>query len=180
MVSGSQQGASELSATGVQEGTESADGLGDGSLKEAIDMEGPSGGSPDFEKVPDINDFEDEDEDDSNRVYDMGRDVLHHSSFPNEPQNMEPQGPTSVTAPGMSLSNTSGEMSMPEAMMTKTRKVSNLMLLKHLCIPRSLSESARTLAFKLRERKRLNQRPCLLNFLEAPQWLLLPTPPHPL
>ncbi|MEQ2157767.1 hypothetical protein GOODEAATRI_005211, partial [Goodea atripinnis] len=256
-VSGSQQGASELSAPGVLEGTESTDDLGDGSLKGAIDMEGASAGSPDFEKVPDIpvNDFEDEDEDDSDRVCDMDvgsertdeprrprhdndvdededddvemasegvtesglesygnadeddfaederldnlnrvlqppppppvlpsapaaqwdqpnpfaypwaeptqshipqvpedaaaraladplpadaetpnqtpaqtwlevesapsalerQDVLHHSSFPNEPQNVEPKGPTPVSAPGISLSNTvSGEMSMPE------------------------------------------------------------------
>uniref|UniRef100_A0A1A8MS15 Si:ch211-214c7.4 n=1 Tax=Nothobranchius pienaari TaxID=704102 RepID=A0A1A8MS15_9TELE len=70
----SQQGASELSAPGVLEGTESTDDLGDGSLKGAIDMEGASAGSPDFEKVPDIpaNDFDDdEDEDDSDRVCDM-------------------------------------------------------------------------------------------------------------
>ncbi|KAM4584919.1 uncharacterized protein prr36a isoform 1-T2 [Odontesthes bonariensis] len=69
-VSGSQQGASELSAPGVLEGTESMDDLGDGSLKGAIDMEGASAGSPDFEKVPDIPviDF---DEDDSDRVCDM-------------------------------------------------------------------------------------------------------------
>lgn len=74
-VSGSQQGASELSAPGVLEGTESMDDLGDGSLKGAIDMEGASAGSPDFEKVPEIpgNDFdEDEDDDDDNdRVCDM-------------------------------------------------------------------------------------------------------------
>lgn len=75
-VSGSQQGASELSAPGVLEGTESTDDLGDGSLKGAIDMEGASAGSPDFEKVPDIpaNDFEedeDEDDDDNDRVCDM-------------------------------------------------------------------------------------------------------------
>ncbi|KAM9363660.1 uncharacterized protein prr36a [Symphorus nematophorus] len=74
-VSGSQQGASELSAPGVLEGTESMDDLGDGSLKGAMDMEGASAGSPDFEKVPDIpvNDFdEDEDEDDDDdRVCDM-------------------------------------------------------------------------------------------------------------
>lgn len=77
-VSGSQQGASELSAPGVLEGTESIDDLGDGSLKGAIDMEGASAGSPDFEKVPDIpvNDFdeeddEDEDDDDDDRVCDM-------------------------------------------------------------------------------------------------------------
>ncbi|XP_014841672.1 PREDICTED: proline-rich protein 36 [Poecilia mexicana] len=72
-VSGSQQGASELSAPGVLEGTESTDDLGDGSLKGAIDMELASAGSPDFEKVPDIpaNEFEDEDEDDSDRVCDM-------------------------------------------------------------------------------------------------------------
>ncbi|KAI3353057.1 hypothetical protein L3Q82_019617 [Scortum barcoo] len=54
---------------------ESMDDLGDGSLKGAIDMEGASAGSPDFEKVPDIpvNDFdEDEDEDDDDdRVCDM-------------------------------------------------------------------------------------------------------------
>ncbi|CAF88946.1 unnamed protein product, partial [Tetraodon nigroviridis] len=49
-VSGSQQGASELSAPGVLEGTESMDDLGDGSLKGAIDTEGASAGSPDFEK----------------------------------------------------------------------------------------------------------------------------------
>ncbi|XP_044201733.1 nascent polypeptide-associated complex subunit alpha, muscle-specific form isoform X2 [Thunnus albacares] len=70
-VSGSQLGASELSAPGVLEGAESMDDLGDGSLK------GASAGSPDFEKVPDIpvNDFEeddDEDDDDDNdRVCDM-------------------------------------------------------------------------------------------------------------
>ncbi|KAM7418939.1 hypothetical protein PAMA_016184 [Pampus argenteus] len=72
----SQQGASELSAHGVMEGTESTDDLGDGSLKGAIDMEGASAGSPDFEKVPDIpvNDFEedeDDDDDDNDRVCDM-------------------------------------------------------------------------------------------------------------
>lgn len=74
-VSGSQQGASELSAPGVLEGTESMDDLGDGSLKGAIDMEGASAGSPDFEKVPDIpvNDFDEEedDDDDNDRVCDM-------------------------------------------------------------------------------------------------------------
>lgn len=74
-VSGSQQGASELSAPGVLEGTESMDDLGDGSLKGAIDMEGASAGSPDFEKVPDIpvNDFEEDDDedDDGDRVCDM-------------------------------------------------------------------------------------------------------------
>ncbi|XP_058496465.1 mucin-12 [Solea solea] len=73
-VSGSQQGASELSAPGVLEGTESMDDLGEGSLKGAIDMEGASAGSPDFEKVPDIpvNDFEEEEDDDDNdRVCDM-------------------------------------------------------------------------------------------------------------
>ncbi|KAM9856972.1 uncharacterized protein prr36a [Aulostomus maculatus] len=72
-VSGSQQGASELSAPGVLEGTESMDDLGDGSLKGAIDMEGASAGSPDFEKVPDIpvNDFEEDDDDDNDRVCDM-------------------------------------------------------------------------------------------------------------
>ncbi|XP_028310804.1 nuclear pore complex protein DDB_G0274915 [Gouania willdenowi] len=72
-VSGSHQGASELSAPGVLEGTESMDDLGEGSLKGAIDMEGASAGSPDFEKVPDIpvNDYEEEEEDDSDRVCDM-------------------------------------------------------------------------------------------------------------
>uniref|UniRef100_UPI003AAB17D0 uncharacterized protein prr36a n=1 Tax=Centroberyx gerrardi TaxID=166262 RepID=UPI003AAB17D0 len=75
-VSGSQQGASELSAPGVLEGTESMDDLGDASLKGAIDMEGASAGSPDFEKVPDIpvNDFEedeDDEDDDDDRVCDM-------------------------------------------------------------------------------------------------------------
>ncbi|XP_064805137.1 mucin-2-like isoform X2 [Oncorhynchus masou masou] len=73
-VSCSQQGASELSALGVLEGTESMDDLGDASLKGAIDMEGMSAsvGSPDFEKVPDIptNDFDDDDED-GDRVCDM-------------------------------------------------------------------------------------------------------------
>ncbi|XP_057699154.1 uncharacterized protein LOC130920186 isoform X2 [Corythoichthys intestinalis] len=70
--SGSQQGASELSAPGVLEGTESMDDLGEGSLKGAMDMEGASAGSPDFEKVPDIpvNDYE-EDDDDEDRVCDM-------------------------------------------------------------------------------------------------------------
>lgn len=72
-VSGSQQGASELSAPGVLEGTESMDDLGDGSLKGAIDMEGASAGSPDFEKVPDIpvNDFDEDEDDDDDRVCDM-------------------------------------------------------------------------------------------------------------
>ncbi|XP_056135921.1 mucin-5AC [Lampris incognitus] len=73
-VSGSQQGASELSAPGVLEGTESIDDLGDASFKGAIDMEGASVGSPDFERVPDIptTDFdEDDDEDDEDRVCDM-------------------------------------------------------------------------------------------------------------
>ncbi|XP_075946397.1 uncharacterized protein prr36a [Anarhichas minor] len=70
-VSGSQQGASELSAPGVLEGTESMDDLGDGSLKGAIDMEGASAGSPDFEKVPDIPANDDDDFDDDDRVCDM-------------------------------------------------------------------------------------------------------------
>nr|XP_046186965.1 dual specificity protein kinase splA-like [Oncorhynchus gorbuscha] len=73
-VSCSQQGASEPSAPGVLEGTESMDDLGDASLKGAIDMEGmsASAGSPDFEKVPDIptNDFDDYDEV-GDRVCDM-------------------------------------------------------------------------------------------------------------
>ena len=72
-VSGSQQGASELSAPGVLEGTESTDDLGDGSLKGAVDMEGASVGSPDLEKVPDIpaHDLDEEDYDEEDRVYDM-------------------------------------------------------------------------------------------------------------
>uniref|UniRef100_A0A8C0Y805 Proline rich 36a n=1 Tax=Cyprinus carpio carpio TaxID=630221 RepID=A0A8C0Y805_CYPCA len=70
-VSCSQQGASELSAPGVLEGTESMDDLGDASLKGA-DGEGASVGSPDFEKVSDILTNEDEDdEDDDDRVCDM-------------------------------------------------------------------------------------------------------------
>ncbi|XP_051983433.1 serine/threonine-protein kinase WNK1-like [Xyrauchen texanus] len=70
-VSCSQQGASELSAPGVLEGTESMDDLGDASLKGA-DGEGASVGSPDFEKVPDILPNEDDDDDDDDdRVYDM-------------------------------------------------------------------------------------------------------------
>ncbi|XP_035515520.1 GRB10-interacting GYF protein 2-like [Morone saxatilis] len=51
------------------------DDLGDGSLKGAIDMEGASAGSPDFEKVPEIpvNDFDEDedDDDDDDRVCDM-------------------------------------------------------------------------------------------------------------
>ncbi|XP_016101878.1 microtubule-associated protein futsch-like [Sinocyclocheilus grahami] len=69
-VSCSQQGASELSAPGVLEGTESMDDLGDASLKGA-DGEGASVGSPDFEKVSDILTNEDEDDDDDDRVCDM-------------------------------------------------------------------------------------------------------------
>ncbi|XP_051761438.1 mucin-19-like isoform X1 [Ctenopharyngodon idella] len=73
-VSCSQQGASELSAPGVLEGTESMDDLGDASLKGA-DGEGASVGSPDFEKVPDIlaneDDDDDDDNDDDDRVCDM-------------------------------------------------------------------------------------------------------------
>ncbi|KAK7161403.1 hypothetical protein R3I94_004167 [Phoxinus phoxinus] len=67
-VSCSQQGASELSAPGVLEGTESLDDLGDASLKGA-DGEGASVGSPDFEKVPDI--LANDDDDDDDRVCDM-------------------------------------------------------------------------------------------------------------
>lgn len=71
-VSCSQQGASELSAPGVLEGTESMDDLGEASLKGA-DGEGASAGSPDFEKVPDIpaNEEDDDDYDDEDRVCDM-------------------------------------------------------------------------------------------------------------
>ncbi|XP_052401172.1 microtubule-associated protein futsch isoform X1 [Carassius gibelio] len=69
-VSCSQQGASELSAPGVLEGTESMDDLGDASLKGA-DGEGASVGSPDFEKVSDILTNEDDDEDDEDRICDM-------------------------------------------------------------------------------------------------------------
>lgn len=71
-VSCSQQGASELSAPGVLEGTESMDDLGDASLKGA-DGEGASVGSPDFEKVPDIlaNEDDDDDDNDDDRVCDM-------------------------------------------------------------------------------------------------------------
>lgn len=70
-VSCSQQGASELSAPGVLEGTESMDDLGDASLKGA-DGEGASVGSPDFEKVPDIlNNEDDDDDEDEDRVCDM-------------------------------------------------------------------------------------------------------------
>ncbi|XP_007253181.3 platelet binding protein GspB [Astyanax mexicanus] len=73
-VSCSQQGASELSAPGVLEGTESMDDLGEASLKGA-DGEGASAGSPDFEKVPDIpvneDANEDEEDDDDDRVCDM-------------------------------------------------------------------------------------------------------------
>uniref|UniRef100_A0AAV2LHP1 BTB/POZ domain-containing protein n=1 Tax=Knipowitschia caucasica TaxID=637954 RepID=A0AAV2LHP1_KNICA len=68
-VSVSQQGASELSAPGVLEGTESMDDLGEGSLKGAMDMEGASAGSPDFERVPEIPVNDDDDDDD--RVCDM-------------------------------------------------------------------------------------------------------------
>ncbi|KAL4647958.1 nascent polypeptide-associated complex subunit alpha, muscle-specific form-like [Arapaima gigas] len=70
-VSCSHQGASEMSAPGVLEGTESTDDLGDASLKGA-DGEGASASSPDLEIVPDIPANEDEDEDDDeDRVYDM-------------------------------------------------------------------------------------------------------------
>ncbi len=69
-VSCSQQGASELSAPGVLEGTESMDDLGDASLKGA-DGEGASVGSPDFEKASDILTNEDEDDEDDDRVCDM-------------------------------------------------------------------------------------------------------------
>ncbi|MCJ8747989.1 hypothetical protein PDJAM_G00159750 [Pangasius djambal] len=78
-VSCSQQGASELSAPGVLEGTESMDDLGEASLKGA-DGEGASAGSPDFEKFPDIpvnededdnDDEDDDDDDDEDRVDDM-------------------------------------------------------------------------------------------------------------
>ncbi|XP_016151201.1 uncharacterized protein prr36a isoform X2 [Sinocyclocheilus grahami] len=69
-VSCSQQGASELSAPGVLEGTESMDDLGDASLKGA-DGEGASVGSPDFEKVSDILTNEDDDDDDDDRICDM-------------------------------------------------------------------------------------------------------------
>ncbi|KAK2818037.1 hypothetical protein Q7C36_021970 [Tachysurus vachellii] len=69
-VSCSQQGASELSAPGVLEGTESMDDLGEASLKGA-DGEGASAGSPDFEKFPDILANEDDDEDDDDHVDDM-------------------------------------------------------------------------------------------------------------
>ncbi|XP_055077777.1 proline-rich protein 36 [Periophthalmus magnuspinnatus] len=65
-VSVSPHGASELSAPGLLEGTESMDDLGEGSLKGAMDMEGASAGSPDFERVPEIPvnyDEDDEDED---------------------------------------------------------------------------------------------------------------------
>ncbi|XP_062865710.1 uncharacterized protein prr36a isoform X2 [Trichomycterus rosablanca] len=60
-VSCSQQGASELSAPGVLEGTESMDDLGEASLKGA-DGDGASVGSPDLEKVPDIPTNEDDDD----------------------------------------------------------------------------------------------------------------------
>lgn len=72
-VSCSQQGASELSAPGVLEGTESMDDLGEASLKGA-DGEGASAGSPDFEKFPDIpvnEDDDDDDDEDDDRVDDM-------------------------------------------------------------------------------------------------------------
>ncbi|XP_026787464.3 mucin-17 [Pangasianodon hypophthalmus] len=75
-VSCSQQGASELSAPGVLEGTESMDDLGEASLKGA-DGEGASAGSPDFEKFPDIlvneddDNDDDDDDDDEDRVDDM-------------------------------------------------------------------------------------------------------------
>ncbi|KAI5618408.1 hypothetical protein C0J50_21996 [Silurus asotus] len=72
-VSCSQQGASELSAPGVLEGTESLDDLGEASLKGA-DGEGASAGSPDFEKFPDIPVNEEDDyyeDDDEDHVDDM-------------------------------------------------------------------------------------------------------------
>ncbi|XP_052460519.1 protein piccolo [Carassius gibelio] len=69
-VSCSQQGASELSAPGVLEGTESMDDIGDASLKGA-DGEGASVGSPDFEKVSDILTNEDDDDDGDDRICDM-------------------------------------------------------------------------------------------------------------
>ncbi|XP_028827845.1 mucin-19 [Denticeps clupeoides] len=70
-VSCSQQGASELSAPGVLEGTESMDDLGEASLKGPD--EGASAGSPDFEKVPDIpaNDDDEDEGDDEDYVCDM-------------------------------------------------------------------------------------------------------------
>ncbi|XP_048871695.1 cell surface glycoprotein 1 [Brienomyrus brachyistius] len=71
-VSCSQQGASELSAPGVLEGTESLDDLGEASLKGA-DGEGASAGSPDLEIVPDIpaNEEDEDEEDEEDRVCDM-------------------------------------------------------------------------------------------------------------
>ncbi|KAF4075212.1 hypothetical protein AMELA_G00231870 [Ameiurus melas] len=65
-VSCSQQGASELSAPGVLEGTESMDDLGEASLKGADEV--ASAGSPDFEKFPDIPVNEDDEDDDDDRV----------------------------------------------------------------------------------------------------------------
>ncbi|XP_076839336.1 uncharacterized protein prr36a [Brachyhypopomus gauderio] len=94
-VSCSQQGASELSAPGVLEGTESIDDLGDASLKGA-DGEGASAGSPDFEKVPDIpaNEDEEDDDDDYDRVCDMEvgserADDLHRQCHDNEDEEDE-------------------------------------------------------------------------------------------
>ncbi|XP_061089234.1 nascent polypeptide-associated complex subunit alpha, muscle-specific form-like [Conger conger] len=65
-VSGSQQGASELSAPAVLEGAESMDLLGDSCLKAA------SSSSPEVEKLSDIPpNEEEEDDDDEDQVYDM-------------------------------------------------------------------------------------------------------------
>ncbi|KAJ8251669.1 hypothetical protein GJAV_G00223840 [Gymnothorax javanicus] len=74
-VSGSQQGASEMSAPGLLEGTESTDDLGDASLKGA-EGDGASASSPDIETVPEIptnedEEEEDEEEEEEDRVYDM-------------------------------------------------------------------------------------------------------------
>ncbi|XP_061079082.1 nascent polypeptide-associated complex subunit alpha, muscle-specific form-like [Conger conger] len=74
-VSGSQQGASELSAPGLLEGTESTDDLGDTSLKGG-EGDGASASSPDIETVPDIpanedEEDEEEEEEEGDRVYDM-------------------------------------------------------------------------------------------------------------
>ncbi|XP_077461601.1 uncharacterized protein prr36a isoform X2 [Stigmatopora argus] len=140
--SGSQQGASELSAPGVLEGTESMDDLGEGSLKGATDMEGASAGSPDFEKLPDIpvNEYE-EDDDDEDKVCDMDMgsektDELLRQRYDNavddddEDVEMASEG---VTESGLESYGNADEDDFPE-----DERVDNLNRLAHLPPPPQL------------------------------------------
>ncbi|TSK17929.1 hypothetical protein Baya_1309 [Bagarius yarrelli] len=138
-VSCSQHGASELSAPGVLEGTESMDDLGEASLKGAD--EGASAGSPDFEKFPDILVNEDVDEDDDeDRVDDM--DVgSEMTEDPHRQYNDDEDEDVEMASEGVTESGLESYGNADEDDLTEDYRLDNLNRMQPLSIVSALSSA---------------------------------------